>query len=208
MVEPLHADLPPGALPHGLFHKVARLVAEQAVDPPNELPLGWSRNWGWRLKVQLSSQLESLAVTMPPVTTFPGEGVPLADALDIGGILSSRVVTVALIQLLNSGWEQNLSGRPKAGPARRCAPHVPAAAGLQLRPKGRGILGTQGGILHAAAGVRNTRSFSVRSTVLLCPRPAAAPGGGLLCGRAGGPELHVHHQVLKGELDAMLLQVL
>ena len=33
VVQPLHADLFAGALPHGLFHIVARLIGEQAVDP-------------------------------------------------------------------------------------------------------------------------------------------------------------------------------
>ena len=40
VVQPLHADLLAGAFPHRLLDEVARLIAEQAVDPDAELVLG------------------------------------------------------------------------------------------------------------------------------------------------------------------------
>ena len=103
VVQPLHADLAAGAVAHRLLDVIAGLVAEQAVDPDAELVLGLVTELLLAVQVQLSSQLESLTVTMPPVTVWPLKGSRLQIFLIYWGILSSRVVMVALSQLDSSG---------------------------------------------------------------------------------------------------------
>ena len=56
--------------------------------------LGWSRNCCWRFRVQLSSQLESLPVTMPPVTVWPLKGSRLQIFLIYWGILSLSLIHI------------------------------------------------------------------------------------------------------------------
>ena len=79
--------------------------------------------------VQLISQEESFTVTMPPVTTLAGEGIALADVLDIGDDL--------LVQRLDGGAHPvgllgvvaELVGMAEGRILRGdLAPHIPAAA--------------------------------------------------------------------------------
>ena len=58
----------------GFLMKSPGLSVNREYSHTRQWPLGWSRNWGWRLMVQLSSQEESFTVTMPPVTTPPVKG--------------------------------------------------------------------------------------------------------------------------------------
>ena len=84
MVQPLHADLPAGTRPHGLFHIVPGDIGEQAVDPPHQLPL--------RLGLEVGLAVEGIAHHPGGVLHrddtagdhLPGEGVPLADLFQIG----------------------------------------------------------------------------------------------------------------------------
>ena len=209
VVEPLHADLPPGALPHGLFHKVARLVAEQAVDPPNELPSGLVAELGLAVEGPAQQPVGVPGGDDAAGDHLPGEGVPLADTLDIGGnfVVQGGDGGAHPVAQLRLGAELV---RPAEGgvPRGDAPPHVPAAAGLQLRPEGGGgILGTQGGILHAAAGGEEHQVVFRQVNVLLRPVPQQHQAAGLL---AAGPEveLHVHHPGVEVELDAVRLQVL
>ena len=176
MVEPLHADLLAGTLPHGLFHIVAGLIAEQTVDPAHRAgPWAGLRNWGWRLKVQLSSQLESLAVTMPPVTTLPRRRGPAGRcAGHRGGILSSKggdggAHPVALLRL-GAELVGPAEGR---GPGRRCAATCPSRRpGFQLRPvRGAGVSWEpRAEFSTQPPGVIKTRSCSIRS---ICSSPVS-----------------------------------
>ena len=79
------------------------------------LSLSCSLNCPWRLIVQLNSQLESLQLTIPPVTVFPLRGSRWQIFSIYGRILSSNVVTVADSQLVFVISEQNFSGCPNAG---------------------------------------------------------------------------------------------
>ena len=108
---------------------------------------------------------------MPPVTTRPENGSRLQMRLMYGGISASSVVTVALIHLVASGSEQNVSGCPKLGSCLAMRRHM-----SQPPP------GLRSGF-HAAGEcwdpivefstqpplVMNTRSFCVRSMDDLSP---------------------------------------
>ena len=103
--------------------------------------------------VQLMSQEESFTVTMPPVTTLPVNGIALADLGDIGDD--------ALVERFDGGAHPvgllgivaELVGVAEGGVlCGDLAPHIPAAALLDLGVVGRGgVLAAHRGVLHAAA---------------------------------------------------------
>ena len=78
VVEPLARDLLAGRLLDGLAGVVAGRVGVQGVDPDDDLVLRLVLEVRLAVTVQDSSQLESRAVTMPPVTTLPEKGSRLA----------------------------------------------------------------------------------------------------------------------------------
>ena len=153
VVQPLHADLLAGARPHGLFHIVAGLVGEQGVHPHQAVVLGLVAELGLAVDGPAHQPGGVLDGDDAAGDHMAGEGVALADVLDIGDDL--------LVQSLHGGAHPvgllgvmaelvgMAKGRVLCGDL---APHIPAAAGLQLGVVGGGlILTAHGGVLHAAA---------------------------------------------------------
>ena len=99
----------------GFFIKSPGTSVNSPYTHTQTLSLSCSLNCPCLLIVQLNSQLESLQLTMPPVTTFPLFGSLLQIFVMYGMILSSSVVTVADSQFVFATSEQNFSGRPKDG---------------------------------------------------------------------------------------------
>ena len=84
MIQPLHADLFAGAIPHGLFDVVARCVAEQAVDPAHELALGLIPELGLTVECP-AEQPAGIPRRDDAARDSPAaERVTLADVLDVG----------------------------------------------------------------------------------------------------------------------------
>lgn len=92
---------------------------------------------------------------------------------------------MALIQLLNSGWEQNLSGRPKAGSRAAMRRHMSQPPpGFSSGRKGAGeSWEPRAEFSTQPPGVRNTRSFSVRS--MCSSAPSRSSTRRLACLRPG-----------------------
>ncbi len=151
VVQPFLADLLAGAFAHRLLDIVAGLVGEQTVHPYAQLVLGLVAELLLAVQRPAHQPVGILDGDDAAGDDLAGERVALADLLDIRHNLWSSVVTVALIQLVSSGSEQNLSGWPKLGSCAAIAPHIPAAAGLEVRFHAAGVLGSHGGVLDAAA---------------------------------------------------------
>ena len=139
-----------------------------------------------------------------------GEGVTLADVLDIGDD--------ALVQGLHRGAHPvgllgvvaelvgMAEGRVLGGDL---APHVPAAARLDLGVVGgRGVLAAHGGILHAAAVGDEYQVVLRQVDGALFAVLDDVDALGQLVGGVGAVELHVGHLHAEVELDAVALQIL
>ena len=152
MIQPLHADLLAGAIPHGLFDVVTGRVAEQAVDPAHELALGLIPELGLTVE-RPAEQPAGIPRRDDAARDSPAaERVTLADILDVGhdtfvqrGDRGAHPVGLFRIgaELLRAAKGLILRGD--------LLPQIPAVAG----PEGgvehcRLILRADGGAFHAA----------------------------------------------------------
>ena len=87
VVQPLHADLFAGALPHGLFYIVARLIGEQPVDPDQALVLGLAAELGLTVDGPTKEPAGVLHCDDAAGDHTAAEGFPLTNVLDIGNDL-------------------------------------------------------------------------------------------------------------------------
>ena len=153
MIQPLHADLLAGAFAHGLFDKVAGLVGEERIDPDEAVVL--------RLLAELRLAVDGPAHKPRRVLhgddasrdNLTGKRVSLADFLDIRNDalierFDRRAHPVGLLRI-----RAELVGVTESGVLRsNFAPHVPAAAGLELGVvRCRHVLAAHRGVLHTAA---------------------------------------------------------
>ena len=209
VIQPLHADLLTGTLPHRLFHIVTGLIGEQGIHPHQTVILGLLAE----LRLAVDGPAHEPAGVLHGDDTagdhLAGEGIPLADVLDIGDD--------ALIQRLHRGAHPvgllriiaELVGMAEGGIlSGDLAPHIPAAALLDLGVVGGGcVLAAHGGVLYAAA-VGDEHQIVLRQVdglVLAVPDDVDALGH---LPMGGAVKLHVGHLHAEVELDAEALQIL
>ncbi|SKZ81289.1 Uncharacterised protein [Mycobacteroides abscessus subsp. abscessus] len=124
---------------------------------------------GWRLTVQLISQLESRAVTMPPVTTLPLNGSRSQILWMYSGIRLSNVVTVHDSHLVLSISPAKTSGWPNAGSFAAMRRHR-SQAGAGPRSSLAGVWWSPSSEFSVRDPmVMKTRSFSPRSMLPSSP---------------------------------------
>ena len=208
MVEPLHADLPARAVPHGLFDVIAGLIAEQAVHPDAELVFGLCPEL--LLAVQGPAQQPGRILHRDDAAGdgAAAEGVALADLLDIpGDLLIQRrdggAFPVAQLRLAAELFRV-AEGVVQRGDA---LPEVPSVARLDGGVEARGlVLCADGAALHAAA-VGDKEQVVLGEVdglhrALVVYRDARR----LLFARLEA-ELDVHDLCVVVELDAVVFQV-
>ena len=210
VVEPLHADLLAGALAHGLFDIIARLVGEEGVDPDEAVVLG--------LRAELRLAVDGPAHQPGGILhgddaagdDMAGERVALADIFDIGDDLLVEGLDGGAHPVGLLGVIAELVGMAEGRILRGdLAPHVPAAAGFDLVVVGGGlVLAAAGGIFDAAAvGDEDEVVLGEVDGVFLAVAEDVDALGELV-GRVGAVKLHVHDLHAVVELDTEALEIL
>ena len=134
VVQPLHADLLAGALAHGLLDIIAGLIGEQRIDPDKAVILGLCAELRLAVDRPAHEPAGILDGDDAAGDNLTGERVALADVLDIGNDslverFNGRAHPVRLLGVI-AELVRMAEGRILCGDL---APHIPAAAGLDLR---------------------------------------------------------------------------
>ena len=153
MVEPLHADFPARAVPHGLFDVIAGLIAEQAVHPDAQLVLGLILELLLTVQRPAEQPAGVLDGNDAAGDGVAAEGVALADLADIlRNLVVQRGDGGALpVAQFRLGAElfRVTEGGVLCG---NLLPQIPAVAGPDGGVEAGGfILCTNGAAFHAAA---------------------------------------------------------
>ena len=208
MIQPLHADFLAGALAHRLLDEVAGLVCEQRVHPHQAMIL--------RLLAELRLAVDRPAHQPGGILhrhdaaghDLAGERIALADGLDIrdnslierfNGSAHPVGLLGIVAEFVRMAERRILRGNS--------APHIPAAAGLNLRViRRRRILAAHRGIFHAAAvGDKDEIVFRQADALFLAVPDGLDRLGNLALRRA--VEQHVHNLHAEMELHSHLFKV-
>ena len=209
VVQPLHTDFLTGALPHGLLHEVAGFVGEQTVNPHQALILGLIPELGLTVDGPAQEPAGILHGHDAAGNHAAGKGVTLADILDIGNDLliqcgDGGAHPVGLLRIM-AELVGMTEGRILCS---NSAPHIPATAGLDFGVEGcHGVLGTHGGVLHAATvGNEHQIVFRQVNKLMFALRQQL----NTLCLLFTGldVELHIDHLGVIVELDTEAFQIL